>query len=80
MQDVTALKPGNPAPVSAWYEELNISGDLTGAHAYVSQGDPLPCWPLGARWRESPPPGVAEFPSRAALEGERRRRARLRDA
>ncbi len=80
MQDLTALKPGNPAPVSAWYEELNVRGDFTGAHAYVSAGDPLPRWPTGARWRESPPPAFAVYPSRMDLDELRRRRAILKDA
>lgn len=42
--------PGDPAPASGVFEELNIFGTPTGRTAQVEIGEPLPTAPVGVGW------------------------------
>jgi hypothetical protein len=44
-------EPGQPAPATGTYEQLNIMGTPTGIRAQVSQGHPLPRAPFCHTWR-----------------------------
>jgi hypothetical protein len=47
----TLLQPGDDAPVTGTYEELNIFGARTGRLHVAQEGDPLPRLPRGFSWR-----------------------------
>jgi hypothetical protein len=51
MSDEEEHQPGDPAPATAHYEELNLFGSSTGAVAYVREGDRLPPAPRSFTWR-----------------------------
>jgi hypothetical protein len=42
--------PGQPAPVSATYEQLNVFGSPTGIRVRVRREHPLPAAPIGHGW------------------------------
>jgi len=42
---------GARAPVTAYYEELNVFGTPTGAVVRAREGDPLPAAPRSVTWR-----------------------------
>lgn len=44
-------QPGDRAPATAHYEELNVFGTQTGAVVHVREGDPLPAAPRSFTWR-----------------------------
>lgn len=44
-------QPGQPAPHTGEYEELNVFGSPTGWSRYVRQGELLPSLPRGFLWR-----------------------------
>ena len=44
-------QPGEPAPHTGRYEELNVFGSETGNVIHVRKGDPLPAAPHGFTWR-----------------------------
>ena len=46
-------KPGDPAPHTGHYEELNVFGSETGHVVHVRKGDALPGAPYGFTWRLS---------------------------
>jgi hypothetical protein len=46
-------KPGDRAPVTGPYEELNIFGTHTGTVYSAEQGEPLPAAPRGFTWRRT---------------------------
>ena len=43
--------PGDEAPHTGHYEELNIFGSRTGRTIHVQEGDRLPAAPRGFTWR-----------------------------
>jgi hypothetical protein len=47
---VYVYAPKQPAPASAAYEQVNISGSPTGIRVNVVQGHPLPAEPVGHGW------------------------------
>jgi hypothetical protein len=42
--------PGQPAPISATYEQMNVFGSPTGITVRVARGHPLPGAPIGHEW------------------------------
>jgi hypothetical protein len=42
--------PGEAAPISGTYEQLNIFGEPTGIRVKVGHRHPLPSAPLGHNW------------------------------
>jgi hypothetical protein len=42
--------PGQPAPASGTYEQINVFGSPTGVRVTVAQGQPLPMAPVGYSW------------------------------
>jgi hypothetical protein len=48
--------PGEPAPVTGDYHELNVFGRPTGWSRYLQQGETLPALPRGFTWRHVPAP------------------------
>jgi hypothetical protein len=42
--------PGQPAPASATYEQMNVFGSPIGIRVKVMHGDPLPEAPIGHGW------------------------------
>jgi hypothetical protein len=42
--------PGQPAPISATYEQMNLFGSPTGIRVSVACGHPLPGAPIGHEW------------------------------
>ncbi len=64
-------RPGELAPVSGQYEELNVLGARTGKIHSAQAGEPLPTAPRGFSWRLSglepptPPPPSGPEPSPA---------------
>ena len=48
----TELQPGERAPITGAYEELNIFGTRTGRVHVAQEGDALPPCPRGFSWRE----------------------------
>jgi hypothetical protein len=46
-------QPGDPAPVTGYYEELNASGTPTGWVRFVQKGEPLPASQGGLTWRST---------------------------
>jgi len=57
--------PRRPAPHTGMFEEVNIYGVITGAAAYVEQGEPLPGAPRGFTWRSLGELSATELRSRA---------------
>jgi hypothetical protein len=43
--------PGERAPATGHYEELNVFGTPTGKTTHAQEGDRLPPAPFGFRWR-----------------------------
>ena len=50
MSDEEEHQPGDRAPATAHYEELNVFGNPTGAIVHVREGDPLPPAPRSFTW------------------------------
>ncbi len=48
-------KPGDPAPASGRYEELNVFGTPTGRVHHAREGEPLPGAPRSFSWRHIKP-------------------------
>jgi hypothetical protein len=46
-------RPGDHAPATDHYEELNVFGTHTGRVEFVSEGQPLPAAPRGFMWRRT---------------------------
>jgi hypothetical protein len=44
-------RPGEPAPATGHYEEVNVFGTHTGRAHHAQQGEPLPGAPRGFCWR-----------------------------
>lgn len=44
-------RPGDPAPASGLYHEVNIFGTPTGRSVRLGHGEPLPQAPRGFGWR-----------------------------
>ncbi len=44
-------KPGDPAPATGHYEELNVFGTPTGKVHHAREGEPLPRAPRNFSWR-----------------------------
>jgi hypothetical protein len=44
-------QPGDRAPVTDHYEELNVFGTPTGTVIHIPEGDRLPHGPRGFTWR-----------------------------
>ena len=44
-------QPGDHAPVTGRYEELNVFGARTGNVHHAREGEPLPSAPRGFLWR-----------------------------
>jgi hypothetical protein len=42
--------PGQPAPISATYGQMNVFGPPTGIRVRVARGQPLPGAPIGHEW------------------------------
>jgi hypothetical protein len=42
--------PGQPAPTSGTYEQMNVFGSPTGVRVTVMHGHPLPAAPIGHGW------------------------------
>ena len=42
--------PGQPAPASATYEQMNVFGSPTGIRVNATRGHPLPEAPIGHGW------------------------------
>jgi hypothetical protein len=57
-QDHHEHPPGEPAPASGRYEEVNVFGALTGRVAYVKEGEELPAAPRGFMWRRATVPSA----------------------
>jgi hypothetical protein len=51
MSDDEEHQPGDRAPATANYEELNVFGSPTGAVVHVRKGDRLPGAPRSFTWR-----------------------------
>ena len=51
MSDEEEHQPGDRAPVTAHYEELNVFGNHTGKVVHVTEGEPLPDAPRSFTWR-----------------------------
>jgi hypothetical protein len=51
MSDEGEHQPGDRAPATAHYEELNVFGSPTGAVVHVREGDRLPAAPRNFTWR-----------------------------
>ena len=51
MPDEEEHQPGDRAPATAHYEELNVFGSHTGKVVYVTEGDALPSAPRNFTWR-----------------------------
>jgi hypothetical protein len=51
MSDDEKHQPGDRAPATAHYEELNVFGSPTGAVVHVREGDRLPGAPRSFTWR-----------------------------
>jgi hypothetical protein len=43
--------PGQSAPASGTYEQINVFGSPTGIRVDVAHGQPLPAVPVGYGWR-----------------------------
>lgn len=59
-------QPGDPAPSSGEYEELNVFGTPTGRIAEVAKGEQLPASARGFTWRPLAQHSLAELRERAA--------------
>ena len=53
--ELSEHQPGEAAPHTGDYEELNVFGSPTGWSRHVPQGEPLPPLPRGYLWRHVPP-------------------------
>ena len=53
----TEHRPGDAAPATGHYEELNVFGTPTGAVVHVREGDRLPGAPRSFTWRRIPQEG-----------------------
>jgi hypothetical protein len=42
--------PGQSAPASGTYEQINVFGSPTGVRVTVAEGQPLPTAPVGHNW------------------------------
>jgi hypothetical protein len=49
--DASELKPWERAPVSGYYQLLNVFGTPTGEGAFVERGGLMPSAPRPHRWR-----------------------------
>jgi hypothetical protein len=58
--------PGEPAPGSGPYEELNVFGTPTGKTIFVLEGEELPSTPRGFSWRSLADRSAVELRNRAA--------------
>jgi hypothetical protein len=47
----TVLQPGEPAPQTGYFEELNAFGRPTGYVVHARKGEPLPFAPTRFTWR-----------------------------
>jgi hypothetical protein len=52
-------RPGDPAPETGHYEELNVFGSPTGRVHHATDGESLPPSPRGFTWRLVRPDGMA---------------------
>jgi hypothetical protein len=59
-------QPGDPAPDTGAYEELNVFGRPTGKLAVVAKDEKLPATARGFTWRPLSEHSVAELRARAA--------------
>jgi len=59
-------QPGDPAPYSGVFEELNIFGTPTGRVAVTAKDERLPASARGFTWRPLAQHSVAELRTRAA--------------
>jgi hypothetical protein len=59
-------EPGEPAPRTGEYEELNVLGARTGWAYYVRKGDALPLLPRGFKWRHVPAWSASQLLRRTA--------------
>ena len=59
-------QPGEPAPCSGVYEELNVFGSPTGRVAVVAKDEEFPAAGRGFTWRPLANHSVAELRARAA--------------
>jgi len=59
-------QPGDRAPNSGGYQELNVFGSPTGRVVLVAEGDKLPRAPRGFTWRSLSERSVAELRAQAA--------------
>jgi hypothetical protein len=59
-------QPGEPAPCSGAYEELNVFGTATGRVAVVAKDEALPSAARGFSWRPLSERSSAELRARAA--------------
>ena len=62
----TEHQPGEPAPSSGAYEELNVFGTPTGKIAVVAKDEKLPAAARGFTWRPLTEHSPAELRARAA--------------
>lgn len=44
-------RPGDPAPATGHYEELNLFGTPTGRVYHATEGEPLPVAPRSFTWQ-----------------------------
>ncbi len=59
-------QPGDRAPTSGSYQELNVFGSPTGRVALVAKGNELPIAPRGFTWRPLSERSIAELRAQAA--------------
>ncbi len=52
--------PGDPAPHTGEYHEINVFGSHTGRRVYADAGTRLPSLPRGYTWRYAPDRGKLE--------------------
>jgi hypothetical protein len=62
----TGYRPGESAPSSGQYQELNIFGAPTGRMALMAEGAQLPAAPRGFTWRPLSQRSAAELRAEAA--------------
>ncbi len=71
MKDNNEHKPGTRAPRTAYYEELNASGTLTGVVSHVEANELFPFAPHRHRWRLRPQsPGPSENRANTIRDGD----------
>jgi hypothetical protein len=54
LQRDNEYQPGDNAPATGKYEELNVFGARTGKWHHAQEGEPLPPAPRGYSWRRIP--------------------------